>query len=287
MTPLVLLLLAFALQTSTQAGNTGSDSAEPAESADSAWTELNKGLADKSSDRRTKATRALGLLLNDTKAQQAAEKELKDDPSADVRAAAAVALGDMNAASSQDKLKAALQDKDLKVVISSANALYTFKNPAAYDIYYTLLTGERKGPGMVESELHTLRDRKQVEELAFQAGLGFVPFGGMGYQAWKTITKDDASTIRAAAAEKLANDPDPKTTEALGHACRDGKWKIRMAVVEAIAKRGDAKLLPSVGPLLYDGNDDVRFEAAAAIIRLSKPPAPPARPTRPAKKGSK
>src|SRR5581483_3214540 len=157
---------------------------------------------------------------------------------------------------------------DLKVVVSAANSLYLFKNPAAYDIYYALLTGERKGPGLLQSQLDTLKDKKQMEKLMFEAGIGFVPFGGMGMEAWKTITRDDNSPIRAAAAEKLATDPDPATAQALGRACADSKSSVREAAVEAIAKRGDPKLLGSVGPLLYDRSDVVRFEASATIIRL-------------------
>jgi HEAT repeat protein len=214
-------------------------------------------------------------LAHNQKAQDLAEKALTDT-SPSVRVQAAIALAEMGATSSQEKLKTALDDKELRVVVAAANALYTFKNPAAYEIYYAILTGERKGSGMVRSELDTLKDRKQLEQLMFEAGLGFLPFGGMGYEAWKTITHDDISPIRAGAAEKLATDPDPQTTQALGRACSDSKWRVRVGVVDAIAKRGDPQLLSSVSPLLYDGNEDVRYQAAAAVIHLSEKPAPPA-----------
>jgi HEAT repeat protein len=260
----ILALLFFMLQAQTPARQP----VEPAESADAAWTILSNGLGDKSSDKRAKAAHALGLLQHNPKAQGMAEKALVD-PQPDVRTQAATALGEMDARSAQEKLKEALKDPDLRVVVAAANALYTFKNPAAYDIYYALLTGERKGPGLVKSQLDTLKDKKQLEELMFEAGLGFVPFGGMGYEAWKRITHDDSSVVRAAAAEKLATDPDPETTQALGRACSDSKWRVRLAVVEAIAKRGDPQLLLSVSPLMYDGNDDVHFAAAATVIRLS------------------
>ena len=272
---LILLFLSLGAQSGSQTPLT--QQAEPAESVDSAWTILRNGLNDKSSDKRAKAAHALGLLLHNDKAEEMAEKALAD-AHADVRAQAATALGEMGAISSQDKLKEALKDTQLRVVIAAANALYTFKNPAAYDIYYALLTGERKSPGVMKSELDTLKDKKQLEQLMLQAGIGFVPFGGMGWEAWKTLTHDDASLIRAAAAEKLTTDADPKTTAALGRACSDSKWRVRMAVVEAIAKRDDPQLLFSVGPLLYDSNDDVRFEAAATVIRLSTKAAPPRRP---------
>jgi HEAT repeat protein len=261
MTILVLLVAVLAVQSPPQT------SSQPAESADAAWTILQNGLTDKNADKRANATHALGLLPHNARAQQLAEKALTD-PNADVRTQAAAALGQMGAASSQKRLEEVLKDKDLKVVVSAANSLYIFKNPAAYEIYYALLTGERKGPGLVQSQLDTLKDKKQIEKLMFQTGLGFVPFASMSMDAFKTITHDDVSPVRAAAAEKLVSDPDPRTTEALGQACTDSKWRVRLAVVEAIAKRGDAKLLSSVGPLLYDNNDGVRFEASATVIRL-------------------
>ncbi|SRR5579884_1435194 len=271
MTILALLLIAASM---AQSG--AQTPAEPAETPDAAWKILQAGLDDKSADKRAKAAHGLGFLPNNPKAQELAEKSLAD-PSADVRAEAASALGEMGAASAQPKLVEALKDKDLKVVVAAAASLYTFKNPAAYDVYYALLTGERKRPGFLQSQLETLRDKKQIEKFVFQAGLGFVPFGGMGLEAWQQLTRDPLTAIRAVAAEKLATDPDPTTGEALGRACSDSKWRVRLAAVEAIAKRGDPKLRFSVGPLLYDSNDDVRFEAAATVIRLSSPATAPAR----------
>jgi HEAT repeat protein len=270
---LLAFMLAFQQETDTSS-QTPKLPTNKQESIDMAWTVLQGGLAEKSSDRRAKAAKALGLMENDPKAQGYAEKALKDS-NPDVRAAAAGALGAMKARSSIPELKETLKDSQLKVVVAAANSLYDFKDPVAYDIYYAILTGEQKGPGLVQSQMQTLRDRKQIEGLAVETGIGFIPFGGVGYEAYKRLTKDDASPVRAAAAEKLATDPDPKTTEALGRACSDKQWQVRFAVVEAIAKRGNADLLFSVTPLLYDNNDAVRYASAATVIRLTtKPPAP-------------
>lgn len=266
MLTLIFLVVALAAQSATQAP------AEPAESVDAAWSILQNGLTDKSADRRAKAAHALGLLVHNPRAQNLALKALSDS-NADVRAQAATALGDMDATSSQPQLETALKDKEVTVVVAAANSLYTFKNPAAYDVYYAILTGERKRPGFLQSQLETLKDKKQIEKFMFEAGIGFVPFGGMGWEAWQQITRDPTTAIRIAAAEKLATDPDPKTTQALGRACSDSKSRVRLAVVEAIAKRGDPALLFSVGPLLYDSSDDVRFDAAATVIHLSSKPA--------------
>ena len=117
--------------------------------------------------------------------------------------------------------------------------------------------------------MNMLKDPKAVAQLGFQAGLGFVPFGSLGYSVLKTATKDDSSPVRAAAAQKLVRDSDPRTAEALKSTVSDEKWMVRAAVLNAIAQRGDEKLLKAVEPLLDDDNDTVRFTAAGAVLRLT------------------
>jgi HEAT repeat protein len=238
------------------------------EAIDKAWSVLKEGVSDKSSDRRAKAVHALRLLPKNHRAEEMAEKALSDE-NFDVRTEGANALGQMGAISARPKLRNALDDKELKVVIAAANALYLLKDPVAYEIYYAMLTGQRKSnQGLVQSQLDTLKNRKAVEKLAFETGIGFVPFGGMGYEAWKTITRSDSLRLRAEAADRLATDPDPKSGKALADSCYDSKWQIRAAAVNAIAKRGDPALLHAITPLLYDSNDSVRFDAAATILKL-------------------
>jgi HEAT repeat protein len=236
---------------------------------DDAWTVLKQGVEDKSSYKRVNAVHALGLLPKNQKAQAMAEQALSDE-NAEVRMEAATALGQMGAVSSRQKLRDALNDKDPKVVVAAANSLYLMKDPAAYEVYYALLTGERKSSaGLLQSQLNILKDRKALEKMIFETGIGFVPFGGMGYQAWKTVTQDDTSPVRAASAEKLATDPDPQSGQALTQFCTDRKWRVRVAVIDAIAKRGDPSLSNALVPLLTDENDSVRDMAAAGILRLA------------------
>jgi HEAT repeat protein len=243
-----------------------------------AWTILKDGAVDKSAGRRAKVVHSLGLLTTDRQAQGIAEKALTD-PDKEVRIESAIALGTMNDRQARPKLHACLNDKEIQVVLACTNALYQFKDPVAYEVYYTLLTGERRSSkGLMQSQLDTLRDRKQVEKLALETGIGFVPFGGMGLQAFRTITHDDVSPVRALAAQRLAADPDPKSGKALSDYVFDKKNKVREAVVEAIAKRGDPALLKTVVALLYDDNESVRFDAAATVIYLSRRRAPSVKP---------
>ena len=235
---------------------------------DTAWMILKEAASDKSADKRAKAAHALGLLTKNKKAEEILEKGLLDD-NLHVRVAAAEALGQIGTASARSKLRRALNDREVEVVIAAANSLYQLKDPAAYEVYYALLTGGRKSSGgLLHSQLQILKDRSSMEKLAFETAIGFVPFGGLGYEAWKTVTNDDTSPVRAAAAERLAKDPDPKSGRALADACSDNKAKVRVAAVDAVAERGDPGLIDALVPLLDDGNDTVRYEAAAAILRL-------------------
>jgi HEAT repeat protein len=211
------------------------------------------------------------MVVNNETARKSAEKALSD-PKPDVRAAAAYALGEMNAKSSATKLAGLVKtDKDTAVVFAAAAALYTLGDSRAYEFYYAVLTGQRKsGDSLLDSQMKMLQDRKAVAQMGLQAGLGFVPFGSLGYTVFRTATKDDTSPVRAAAAQKLIRDGDPKTAEALMSSASDDKWMVRAAVINAIAQRGDPKMVNGILPRLTDENDTVRFTAAGAILRLSK-----------------
>jgi HEAT repeat protein len=114
-----------------------------------AWSILRAGAMERSADKRIEAVRALGIISADAKAAEIAAHALEDGKPA-VRAAAATSLGLMGCAPYIGKLKAVLSDKDASVVLAAAHALWTLKNPAAYEVYYAVLTGKRKsggGPG--------------------------------------------------------------------------------------------------------------------------------------------
>ncbi len=235
-----------------------------------AWTILSDAAKDKSYEMRRKAITALGVISENSRAQSAAEAALQDERE-EIRAAAADALGQMHATGSAPQLKTALKDPATVVVFAAANALFSIGDPAAYQVYYAVLTGERKsGDALIESQMKMLKDPKALTKLGFEAGVGFIPFGGVGLSVVKMAKADTVSPIRAGAALKLAGDPDPKSAKALTAAASDGKWLVRAAVVGAIARRNDPSLLPDVTSLLDDENDIVRFNAAAAVIRLTK-----------------
>jgi len=265
----LVLLCGYGIVTEAQTSSAAT-SQTPQSPKEQAWAVLNTGLTNSNMDKRKKAVAELGELTGDSQAEDAALTALKDDKP-DVRAAAAQALGDMSAKRATPQLVAALQDTDVAVILTAAHALVTFGNEKGYNVFYAVLTGQQKsGQSLMEQQKKMLNDPKKLAGLGFQTGLGFVPFGSMGYSAFKLFTKDDTSPVLAAAALTLAKDPDPKSGQALVNAAQEQKkWLVRAAAYDAIAKRGDPSLKNAAVLGLQDSQDEVQYAAAAAVIRLS------------------
>ena len=79
------------------------------------------------------------------------------------------------------------------------------------------------------------------------------------------MTKNDSAPIRAAAAKKLAHDPEPDAGEALVNASGDKDWRVRAGALDAIALREDASLISKIASAMDDKNDVVRFTAELAL----------------------
>lgn len=247
-----------------------------------AWNLINTALAQKGDD-KVNAVKVLGMLEKDPKAAQLALAALTDTNS-DVRAAAAAALGQMNdRAAIPDLENVAKSDQDPSVVLAAGHALVALGDPLGYGVYYAVLTGERKsGESLMEQQKKMLHDPKKMAQFGFEQGIGFVPFAGIGWGAFRMVTKDDVSPVRAAAAHVLAKDPDPKSADALIDAASDKSWIVRGAALSALSLRNDPSLLPKIVPSLDDDKSEVRLTAAAAVIHLHSLPekhTPHARPT--------
>ena len=256
--PLVILFLTAVVPAVSQAP------------VDKAWTVLQLGLTTNNTDNRTVATRVLGGLPNNQKAQDLALKALADDKP-EVRAAGAEALGTMQAKSAIPQLQQLCRtDQDAGVVISCAKALVNLGDPLGFNVYYAILTGEMKsGASLMDEQKKMLKDPKKLAQFGFEAGVGFIPFGGLTLGVFRSLTKDDVSPIRAAAAEVLIKDPDPKTTAALKTAVSDKSWIVRAAAADALGKRKNPSVIPALEPALDDSKEAVRYTAAVSIIHLS------------------
>ena len=255
----LLAVLLYATSSFTTANLTGKDKA---------WDILNSAVVSGAGDRAT-AVSVLGLLPDDPQALDLAKHAL-NDPDIHVRIAACNALGNMHGTSAIPDLQKALADKELSVVVAAAHALNQLKDSSAYDIYYAILTGQVKdSKGFVAKQLDTLKDPKQLATMGFSEGIGFVPFAGAGWDAFRMLHKTDPTPVRAAAAQELATDPDPKTSEALVTATTDKNWIVRVAALEAICKRGEPGLLPKIEAAMSDSKRKVRYTAAATVIHLN------------------
>ena len=90
--------------------------------------------------------------------------------------------------------------------MAGARSLIALGHPTGYAVYYAVLTGEKKSGGaLLDEQKKMLKDPKKMAEFGFEQGIGYIPFAGIGLGAFKTVTKDDASPMRAAAAKILAN----------------------------------------------------------------------------------
>lgn len=235
-----------------------------------AWAMFEAAAKSNNAAQRSVGIRALGLLRDNVRARKLAETALGDDRP-EVRAAAATALGQMHATESIPKLQKLLKDDRISVVMAAAHSLRDLKdNTSAYSVYYDVLTGERKGDGLIAQQMDTLHNPKELAMIGLEQGIGYVPFAGIGWDAWRYTHKKDPHPVRAVAATLLAHDPDPETGSALVKAALNDKdWIVRAAALEAIAERGDPALEEKIEMSLFDVNSHVRFTAAATVIRLN------------------
>ena len=238
-----------------------------------AWAVLHRGLEEIKATKRLEAVKALSLVSGDRSAVRLALRALQDKDGR-VRTAAAASLGQLHATSALPALKEALSDKDISVVLAATHSLFLLKDKSAYGVYYAILMRDKKSTGgMIQGQLDRLKDPKQVAELGFQEGLGFVPFGGMGFEAYRTIMKRDSAPVRAAAARFLTSDPDPVSGDALVQAALADKDQIvRQAALDALAERGDPSCIERLLKNLSDDKEAVRYRTAATILRLSNAP---------------
>lgn len=248
-----------------------------------AWSILEQGVSEKNAERCSKAVLALGLIREDSRAAEMAEKALASGKKPEIRAAGAEALGQMGSKASIPKLEQALSDKEPSVALAAAHSLVEhLGEKSGYEVFFAILSGQRKsGSGLRAQEVQVLEDPRKLAVFSFEQGIGFIPFADMGYTAIRALTKDDVSPVRAGAAAMLVHDPDPQSAQALVRAASDKSWIVRAAALDAIARRDDPAFLDSALTAMSDLKEAVRFTAAAAVLRLSalaNAPKPPPEP---------
>jgi HEAT repeat protein len=233
------------------------------------WLILQTGLHSKKAGPREEAVKALSLIDGNRQAIRFSLRALRDK-NPRVRAAAASTLGELHATATVPALRAAVSDKDASVMLAATHALFVLKDPLAYEIYYAILMGDKKtSAGMIQSQIDRLKDPKQVAQMGLQEGIGFVPYAGMGYEAYRQLMKHDSSPVRAAAARFLALDPDSISEDALIQvAVADKNIIVREAALDALAQKSDPACIQRIAMNLDDDKYPVRYRTAATIIHL-------------------
>jgi HEAT repeat protein len=235
------------------------------------WLILQTGLHSKRAAQRQEAVKALSLIEGNRQAIRFSLRAMRDK-NPRVRAAAASTLGELHATATVPALRAAVSDKDASVMLAATYALFVLKDPLAYEVYYAILMGDKKtSAGMIQSQLGRLKDPKQVAQMGLQEGIGFVPYAGMGYEAYRQLMKHDSSPVRAAAARYLALDPDSISEDALIQvAAADKNIIVREAALDALAQKSDPKCIQRLAINLNDDKYAIRYRTAAAVIRLAR-----------------
>lgn len=262
--------LAFLAAVLCIAPNLASQARSQPDVREQAWLVLHSGLENKWASRRCAAVQALSLMQGDRRAVRFAVSALRDK-NFHVRATAAMTLGNLHDFSTLPELHSALKDPEVSVVLAAAHSLYLLHDKDAYQIYYAILMGDQKSSdGLVQSQLDRLKDPKQLLQMGFEEGIGFVPFGGMSYEAYRQLRSSGDSGALVAAAHILANDPDPITEDALMQtALSDKNELVQLAALDALAERGDPKCIERLALNLDNAKSSVQYRTAATIIHLS------------------
>ena len=245
---------------------------------DQAWDILQSTATNEHVPKRVSAMQVLQLLPGNARAVAMAEQGLVDKKP-EVRAAAAVALGLMKSKAAVPIILAHINgEKDGDVVLAEAKALVELGEDKGYEVYYAVVSHTWKnGQGLVaqqEKELNeVLQNPKKMAYMAFQQGIGYVPFGGVGFTAYQAIRSVETgpNIVEATAIKVLGPDPDPRSGQLLVKTATTSKSTlVRAAAYDALARRGEKSLRDGILPGLEDEKEQVRLIAAAAVIRLSK-----------------
>lgn len=240
---------------------------------ETAWGELNTTLHGDMYHRLQCLAAISTISSSNERAVKIAIDALRDHD-AQVRAAAANALGQMKATQAEPDLRAALDDTG-EVAFAAAKALCDMGDPSGREMLVAIIAGERKdAPGLLTNAVREARKKMHHPEGVLlvggqEAAGSFFPPAGMGIVAVKDAFKLRGASGQASAAEALAKDPEPYAVTLLEWALTDDKWEVRSAAAKALGERGTADSIQKLETaMIADKHTAVRTLAAAAIIRI-------------------
>jgi HEAT repeat protein len=239
-----------------------------------AWAVLDKSLAG-NSDHRQEALATIGTIaVNDPGAVQRARTAL-GDKDAQVRMAAALALGELKAESAVPDLTKALDDS-AEVSFAAAKALTQLGDPAGREVLIAVLNGERKdAPGIFGNATRKAKDKMHHPEglllMGAQDATGAM-FGPVSFviPAVKDTLemRKNGTPGRAVAVAYLARYPDANAVQLLEWALDDESRYVRLEAAKELGERGNSGSIAKLEPLLRDDHNMIRDMAAASIIRI-------------------
>ena len=204
-----------------------------------------KQLRSKSAKTRRQA---IAKLRRSTPGESAAllTRFLHEDPDPNVRAEAALVLGDIESAMSVNALVEALKDSSDTVRVAVAQSLQTLADPAACDGLVTLLeTGPLEARRLAAQTLKSLgwQPKKAEEEALYLVARG--------------------QFDRAAMVGHIALRP-------LASLLKHSAYQIRVATLNALATLGAVEASSRIVPMLRDADSIVRTAAANALDRVGE-----------------
>ena len=126
--------------------------------------------------------------------------------------AAVAALGALGSTESIPKLQNLVNDKDISVALAVGHALVQLKSNSGYDVYYSLVVGTRKGSeSLITQEMDQMKTPSRAIRFAFDQGIGFLPYGGYGTEAFitKTVRRKKARPGRGLRCAGIGRRPGP------------------------------------------------------------------------------
>lgn len=259
----------------------------PKDTLHQAWTTLHGSLNSGDTEHQREALAAIGAIDGqNTEAVKAATDALQDKH-AQVRQAAALALGEMKAAAAIPALKRALDDSG-EVAFAAAKALTELGDAGGRDVLVEVLAGERKDikPEMMKNAVQEGKSKLHhpgglvLTGAEDATGAMFGP-ASMVFPAMKDALdlRSRGTPARAAAAAYIARDPDPYAVTLLEWALDDDNQFVRLEAAKGLGQRGNAESVTKLRPLLDDPHTIVRDFAAASIVRINDRSGAPGEPS--------
>ena len=215
-------------------------------------------------------------------------KALADD-NAEVRKAAAVALGKGMSESAADALAGLFEDADFEVRMMAAKALGDIPSDHAADILIKVartadsLTqmnaidalGRMRCERAVDDIVGFLQHEVRLLRITAAHALGQIRSGRSG-EALIEAMKDKEEGVRQCAAQALGTVKTPEAERALLEALGDDDDDVRVAAIDALAALGCVDAEAPFITSLEDGNPEIRRAAGQGLARIGSDRAVPA-----------